>query len=92
MPFKYCSSCFADCLKDLQRFLRQDDQYKRDCFFTLGNYQTARHELVPLITTYAADTDLVYNARESPDATETLLSLFHSGNNWDFKVQFHAFS
>ncbi|BDA45591.1 Topoisomerase 1-associated factor 1 at N-terminal half [Coccomyxa sp. Obi] len=51
-----------DCLKDLQRFLRQDDQRTRDCFFTVGRYKTARNDLVPIITTYAGDTDLVYNA------------------------------
>ena len=52
----------ADCLKDLQRFLREDDPRTRDAFFTVGQYKTARSDLVPLITTYAADTDIVYNA------------------------------
>ena len=53
----------ADCLKDLQRFLREDDPRTRDAFFTIGQYKTARTDLVPLITTYAGDTDIVYNAR-----------------------------
>lgn len=59
------ASFHADCLKDLQRFLRQDDQSTRDCFFTVGRYKSARNDLVPIITTYAGDTDLVYNAREA---------------------------
>ena len=52
----------AECLKDLQRFLREDDPRTRDAFFTVGQYKTARVDLVPLITTYAAETDIVYNA------------------------------
>ena len=56
----------AECLKDVQRFLREDDIKTRDAFFMLGRYKTARTDLVPLITTYAADTDTVYNARRQP--------------------------
>lgn len=56
----------ADCLKDLQRFLREDDPKTREAFFTLGRYKSVRTDLVPLITTYAADTDIVYNARVLP--------------------------
>ena len=62
-------SANAECLKDLQRFLREDDIKTRDAFFTLGRYKTARTDLVPLITTYAGDTDTVYNACRRPALT-----------------------
>lgn len=55
----------AECLKDIQRFLRQDDSESRQAFFALGQFNLAKNMLMPLITTYPNDTDLVYNARES---------------------------
>ena len=51
-----------ECLKDLQRFLRYDDDSTRDAFFVLGKAQTTRTHLIPLITRYAEDVDIVYNA------------------------------
>lgn len=51
------------CLKDLQRCLRRDDPDTRDVFFKLGEFATAKSDLVPMIVTYPDDTDLVYNAR-----------------------------
>ena len=58
-----------ECLKDLQRFLRHDDPATRDAFFVLGKAQTTRLHLIPLITGYAEDADIVYNACEQPSAT-----------------------
>ena len=52
----------AACLKDLQRFLRKDDPDTRAAFFKLGQFNVAKSDLVPIIVTYAHDTDLVYNA------------------------------
>ncbi len=54
----------AACLKDLQRFLRQDDRDRRPAFFKLAQLHVARTDLVPIVTANAHDTDLVYNARE----------------------------
>jgi len=51
------------CLKDLQRFLRQDDRRGRPAFFKLAQLHVARTDLVPIVTAYAHDVDLVYNAR-----------------------------
>ena len=53
----------ADCLKDLQRFLRHDDPIRREAFFALGQYGVVKSDLVGLITTYPEDTELIYNAR-----------------------------
>eukprot|EP00891_Asterochloris_glomerata_P008793 jgi/Astpho2/8793/Aster-05348 len=59
----YCKDedCLA-CLKDLQRFLRNDDPKTREALQILGQYNIAKTDLVPLIVTYPQDTDLVYNA------------------------------
>lgn len=46
----------------MQRFLRYDDDSTRDAFFVLGKAQTTRTHLIPLITRYAEDVDIVYNA------------------------------
>jgi hypothetical protein len=67
----------ADCLKDLQRFLREDDIRTRDAFCTLGRTKLARTDLVPLITTYAADTDIVYNACTHPAPLVQFPHLLH---------------
>jgi timeless len=58
--------CFphADCLKDLQRFLRKDDPDMRPVFFKLGGFHLAANDLVPLVVTYPNEHDVVYNARE----------------------------
>lgn len=53
--------CIA-CLKDIQRFLRNDDSQSRETFFTLGEFDIAKHHLMPLITTYPGDVDVVFNA------------------------------
>eukprot|EP00955_Chlamydomonas_euryale_P074094 361935-Chlamydomonas_euryale.AAC.19 len=54
----------AACLKDLQRFLRNDDPDLRTVFFKLAQFETARKDLLPLITTYPGDLELVTNARK----------------------------
>lgn len=54
----------AACLKDLQRFLRNDDPKTREALQILGQYNIAKTDLVPLIVTYPQDTDVVYNACE----------------------------
>ena len=53
----------AACLKDLQRFLRQDDRNGRPAFFKLAQLHVARTDLVPIVMAYAHNVDLVYNAR-----------------------------
>lgn len=55
----------AACLKDLQRFLRKDDQDTRDVFFKLGDFDIVRNDLVPLIVSFPDEHDVVYNARKS---------------------------
>ena len=47
----------------MQRFLRKDDPDSREVFFKLANFGIVRNDLVPLITTYPEDHDIVYNAR-----------------------------
>jgi hypothetical protein len=54
----------ADNIKDLARWLRRDDPDTRDVFFKLGEFDTARSDLVPIIVTHPDDADLVYNVRE----------------------------
>lgn len=54
----------AGCLKDLQAMLRGDDEEERPAFFAISQFNLARSDLVPLITTYPDDHEVVYNARE----------------------------
>eukprot|EP00879_Flechtneria_rotunda_P032638 GHRR01035888.1.p4 GENE.GHRR01035888.1~~GHRR01035888.1.p4 ORF type:complete len:101 (+),score=22.70 GHRR01035888.1:1079-1381(+) len=54
----------AACLKDLQRFLRRDDPDLRDVFFKIGELQLVENDIVPLLTVYPTDHELVYQARE----------------------------
>ena len=63
----------AACLKDLQRFLRQDDPETRAAFFKLGQFNVAKTDLVPIIVGAAGDTDLVYNACAPPHQISTQL-------------------
>lgn len=51
-----------NCLKDLTRFLRRDDPDTRDVFFELCKKQIPTAHLVPILTTYPDDTQLVFNA------------------------------
>ena len=51
-----------ECLKDLQRFLRRDDQYHREVFHRLGQWDLVSTDIVPLIVHYQDDQDVVYNA------------------------------
>ena len=53
------------CLKDIQRMLRHDESDLRPVFFKLASFGTARQDLVPLITAYPGDADVVMNACES---------------------------
>jgi hypothetical protein len=60
-----------DCLVDLQRFLRRDDPSTRDCVRQLADWATLRGHIIPLMCTYAANFDLLFNAtkvRASCDA------------------------
>ncbi|KAL4422339.1 hypothetical protein ABPG75_008536 [Micractinium tetrahymenae] len=50
------------CLRDLQRFFRNDDPEGRPAFFAVSKYNFARSDLVPLIVTYPDDYDVIYNA------------------------------
>ncbi|KAG1661086.1 hypothetical protein FOA52_012075, partial [Chlamydomonas sp. UWO 241] len=47
------------CLKDLQRFLRNDDPDLRTVFFKLASFETPRTDLLPLLTTYPGDEEIV---------------------------------
>ena len=60
--------CVTDCLKDLQRFLRQDDPETRPTFTALSKFDVAKSDLVPAIVANPGDTDLVYNACKLPTA------------------------
>ena len=63
------------CLKDIQRMLRHDESDTRPVFFKLASFGTARSDLVPLITAYPGDAEVVLNARESEQTTaERLIS------------------
>jgi hypothetical protein len=44
--------------------LRGDDEEERPAFFAISQFNLARSDLVPLITTYPDDHEVVYNARE----------------------------
>ena len=76
---KGTAPAIAECLKDLQRFLRQDHPATRPAFTALSKYNVARADLVPLIVTYPADVELVFNARAlfypSPRSKAVCLSL-----------------
>lgn len=51
----------VDCLRDLRTFLRRDDEDTRPAFFRLGEYGVARACLVPLLTSYPNDLQVVEN-------------------------------
>lgn len=51
------------CLKDLQRFLRRDDPATRPAFTLLSRFNLAKSDLVPLLTRYADDEEVVVQAR-----------------------------
>lgn len=51
----------AECLKDIQRFLREDDPTKRPAFFELHQMDLARSDLVPLLHKYSDEEDVVTN-------------------------------
>lgn len=53
----------AGCLKDLQRFLRNDDPDLRTVFFKLCRFETAKTDLVPLLKACAGEKDMVFNTR-----------------------------
>ena len=48
----------------MQRFLRRDDPATRPAFTHLARFNLAKSDLVPLLTRYADDEDLVTHARE----------------------------
>lgn len=54
----------AECLKDLQKFLRHDDAENRDAFFFLGKLNIAKSDLVPLMITYPNDGEMIYHCCE----------------------------
>lgn len=57
--------CFhAACLKDLARFLRRDEPDTREVFLKLGELQIVENDVVPLLTSFPTDRELVYHARE----------------------------
>jgi hypothetical protein len=62
------------CLKDIQRQLRHDDRKNRDVFRLVAHLDIVRTDLVPMITTYVEDMEVVYNACTGPqlvlDVTE----------------------
>jgi hypothetical protein len=44
--------------------MRRDDPRERHAFMKLGELQLVGNDVIPLITSYPTDPDLVYNARE----------------------------
>lgn len=55
-------SKYAECLKDLQRFLRRDNTVKRPAFFTLSKSNISKSDLVPLLLAYPDNKDVVFNS------------------------------
>ncbi|KFM27204.1 Timeless-like protein [Auxenochlorella protothecoides] len=51
-----------ECLRDLQRMLRDDDPEERPAFFAASKFNFARTDLVPLITTHPDDEALLIQA------------------------------
>jgi hypothetical protein len=54
-----------DCLVDIQRFLRRDDPATRDVVRQLADWSTLRGHVVPLMCTYSANFDLLFNATKA---------------------------
>ena len=72
----HCQPVFAvECLKDLQRFLRQDNEVERPAFFALCTTNVAKSDLVPLLATYPDNHEIVFNAGSTLPAMATLNSI-----------------
>ncbi|KAJ3695187.1 hypothetical protein LUZ60_000564 [Juncus effusus] len=55
---EYC----LDSLRDLQRFLRRDDPYKRDVFKQICKWKTVSRDLIPIIEFHQTERNLVINS------------------------------
>lgn len=57
-----CLNILSDSLKDLLRFLRRDDQEKRDVFKQVCKWNIVGKHLIPIMDYYPEDRNLVLNA------------------------------
>jgi Timeless protein len=55
----------AECLKDVERFLRQDYEDNKQALLVLGRCGVVSQNLLPLLKTYPHDEEMVYHAREN---------------------------
>lgn len=66
LDFKMGTSCPTpvppECLKDLQRMLREDGARLKLCRRKLGSHMVAATNLAPIISQHASNSDVVFNA------------------------------
>lgn len=51
----------ADCLKDIDRFLRRDFEDTKQALLTMGKCNVVSQNLLPLLKTYPSDQDVLYH-------------------------------
>eukprot|EP00967_Tisochrysis_lutea_P143734 scaffold267356_cov35-Tisochrysis_lutea.AAC.8 len=51
----------ADCLRDMQRYLRRDDQHVLACHRALGAWRVLQMHLLPILRTCKNDPKLVFD-------------------------------
>ena len=56
----------AECLRDLDRFLRRDYDDDRQALLLLGKCDVVSNNLLPLLKTYPSDAAMVYAIRAHP--------------------------
>jgi hypothetical protein len=71
----YCASqktsLRAECLKDIDRFLRRDFDDERKALLLLGKCNVVSNNLVPLLKTYPTDRNMVQSIRAFPLSCQT---------------------
>jgi hypothetical protein len=53
----------AECLKDVDRFLRRDFEDNRKALLLLGKCDVVSKNLIPLLRAYPTDNEIVYHTR-----------------------------
>lgn len=74
----FCLSILADSLKDLLRFLRRDDQEKRDVFKQVCKWNVVGEKLIPIMEHFPEDRNLVLNAGKCWLRTFEMFSIQYS--------------
>ena len=64
----YGRLCHAECLKDIDRFLRRDFDDDRQALLLLGKCEVVTNNLIPLLKAYPEDPEVVYLTRALPNA------------------------